>query len=287
MRLGLVFALLFAIVEAPTEGRLNVAVSIPPQAQFVEKIAGERAVVDILLPPGQSPATYDLTPQQVVRLAQADVFFSIGVPFERQLVARFQNTLNKIVVVDTRKGITLRYFPGLHHRDVHGQGAPDPHVWLDPQAVKIQAATIGSTLIKLDSAHSSEYRENLTKFRQELDSVDTVIRRLLAPLKGSSIYVFHPAYGYFTDAYGLKQVAIEVEGKEPSARELAAFIKRARADNVQALFVQPQFSTSQAKMVAEEIGAKIVPLDPLARDYLTNIVDMAQKIAQNVGQRHD
>jgi zinc transport system substrate-binding protein len=118
----------------------------------------------------------------------------------------------------------------------------------------------------------------LEKFQADLDQVNAKIARVLAPMKGKEIFVFHPAYGYFTHRYGLKQVAVETGGKEPSAKQLAALIDKAKAANVKVIFVQPQFDKKNAETVAKTIGGAVVSLNPLAVDYIKNLDEMASKV---------
>lgn len=282
-------ALLVALSCSPDTGevqrsKLRVFVSIPPQAFFVERIGGERVEVEVLLAPGQSPATYEVTPQQMARLSKADLFFSIGVPFEKQLLKQIARSLGELDIVYTGEGIELRPISGHRHEGEVHTGALDPHIWLDPKLVKVQADHIASALSALDPTNEESYRRNISGFLAELDSVDLAIRELLTPLRNRTIHVFHPAYGYFTDAYGLRQEAIEIEGREPSARELARIIEEAKGNGVKTLFVQPQFSRKQAQVIATEIGGEVVVLDPLAGDYMNNLWDIATKIATALGE---
>jgi zinc transport system substrate-binding protein len=270
----------------PTErsgpGSLRVAVSIAPQAFFVRQIAGDAVSIEVLLPPGQSPHTYDLSPQQMTRLSDADILFMIGMPFDQRLVDKFRDMLKRLRVVDTRIGVPMRSMSD----HGHGGEAPgeifDPHIWLNPEYAKIQATTIADSLACIDPSRSAFYAENLRVFARELDSVNALIAEILAPVRGKRIYVFHPAYGYFTDAYGLEQVSVEVDGKEPSVRQLAAMIESASQDTIRALFVQPQFPANAVRTLADHLGAKVVKLDPLAEDYLNNLVAMAREIRANL-----
>ncbi len=258
---------------AATQPALKVVVSIPPQAYFVERIGGDLVDVAVLLGPGRSPATFDPTPRQMARLARARVYFRIGVPFETAFLRKMPHTFRNLLVVDTRQGVPLRYFGGQNGRQV-----PDPHVWLDPGRVKIQAQTIRRTLAELDPAHQDLFRGNMEAFLEDMEKTDREIRRVLAPFRGRRIFVFHPAFGYFCDAYGLVQVPVEREGKEPGARRLKELIARARREGVRVLFVQPQFSRKEAEAIAREIGGVVIPLDPLPRDYLEGIEELARRI---------
>ena len=273
-------AVLTALVPAAAGEKIKTFVSIAPHAYFVRAIGGDMANVEILVPPGQSPATYEPVPAQLTRLAEADVLFTTGVPFEKRLMTKIANGFENLRIVKLQDGIKLRPIDReVGHDHDHG-GSGDPHVWLDPVLASIQAQTIAATLTQLRPEDSVLITGNLDNFKHMIDSVDAEIRTMLAPLQGRAIYVFHPSFGYFADAYGLKQVAIEHDGKEPSARQLAELIEKAGNDGVNVLFVQPQFSRKQAEAVGEAVGARIVTLDPLSEDYINNLIDMASKIKQ-------
>jgi len=265
---------------------INAFVSILPQAYFVERVGGNHVTVSVLVGPGKSPATYEPTPKQIAGLSDANVYFTVGMPFETRLMEKLANLIPNLKIVPTQKGIRLRFFQSGDASDGHDheKGAPDPHIWLDPELVKIQAGTICDELKRLDPGHAETYESNLQSFRHDLDSVDAAIADLLAPIKGSRFYVFHPSYGYFADRYGLIQVAIESEGKEPGARQLAELIANAKAEKIRAIFIQPQFAETMAGAIAREVNVPVVQLDPLARDYLANLMDMAQKIDRALGE---
>lgn len=251
-------------------------VSIQPQADFVRRIGGRHVGVEVLVRPGCGPHNYEPTAKQLARLAEADVFFRIGVPFENRLMKKITAAMPSLNIVDTRKGIKLRKM----QPDGHGkkQAGRDPHIWMNPRLVKLQSATICQALKKLDPKHAKDYDRNLEKFQADLDRLDAKIAESLAPMKGRTFFVFHPALGYFADAYGLEQRAVEIEGKSPSARQLGELIAKARADDVKVIFVSPQFSSRSARRVAKAIGGVVVPIDPLAEDYIKNMTSIAEKI---------
>jgi zinc transport system substrate-binding protein len=261
--------------------KTTVFVSILPQVYFVERVGGPYVEVEVLVPPGQSPATYGPTAGQMVRLSNAKVLFTIGVPFEKAFLPKLASTHPDLRVVDTRARVELRPMSEEHaHGDEDERGPRDPHIWLDPKRVKIQAKTIHDELVRIDPGHAEGYRANLESFHEELDALDAKIAKILAPFKGRAFYVFHPTYGYFAERYGLQQVAVETEGKEPGPKHLASLIDRAKRDGVKAIFVQPQFSHSSAKTIAREIGGEVVTLDPLAKDYIRNLERMAEELRQ-------
>lgn len=268
------------------DGRLHVFVSILPQAYFVECIGGEHVVVSVLVGPGQSPATYEPTPHQMAKLSGTAAYFRIGVPFETRLLEKASRLIDHFHIVDTQQGIPKRQMEAHDHdkdeSSQHGAeaGMPDPHIWLDPQLVKIQMRIIAEELMRLDSTHAVDYGENLRQFEAELDTLDATIAAILSGVAGRSLLVFHPSFGYFTDRYGLQQVVIEAQGKEPGARQLGHLIHYAKANNVRAIIVQQQFSKKTALAIAHEIGGDVVTLDPLARDYMTNMEEMARRLRQ-------
>ncbi|MEW6521601.1 MAG: zinc ABC transporter substrate-binding protein [Thermodesulfobacteriota bacterium] len=272
--------------QAASREKIPVFVSILPQAFFVEKIGGERIAVEVLVQPGQSPHTYAPSPRQMARLAGARVYFRIGVAFENGFIPKIESSLPDLLIVDTRQGIELEKMPaheGKGEEHHHEDEELDTHIWLDPLLVKKQAKIITDTLVQLDPDGQALYEKNFTAFCAELDALHARLSEALAPLRGRSFFVFHPAFGYFARTYGLKQIAVETGGSSPSARHLAALIESARKNGVRVLFVQPQFSQKSAETVARAIDGAVVPLDPLARDYFTNMTAIAQALEKALG----
>lgn len=262
-------------------GALVAAVSILPQAEFLRRIGGSHIQPIVLVGPGQSPATFDPTLKQMTGLARARLYFRIGVAFEGRLVAKIQETYPDLQIIDTRQGIELRSIEeGDDPEHHHHAGEPDPHIWLNPRLVKTQSRTICDALKLADPDHAADFERNLGAFEADLDAVDARIAKRLAPVKGREFFVFHPAFGYFGDAYGLRQVAVEIGGKEPTARQLSALIERARKQNVKLILVQRQFATAGARAVADAIGGAVLVVDPLAEDYLDNLWRIASTIAE-------
>ncbi|MEA3296776.1 MAG: zinc ABC transporter substrate-binding protein [candidate division Zixibacteria bacterium] len=260
-------------------------VSIAPQAYFVERIGGDHVTVEVLVEPGHSPATYEPSPRQMAMLGEAQICFRIGLPFEDRLLTKIEASSTSLRIIDMREGIELvskgrgkAHDAQVSSGEGHHHGDSDPHIWLDPMLVKIMAQNIAEELSRLDTLHKEEFIRNLNLFSADLDSLDARLAEKLAPLKGSRFYVFHPAYGYFGQAYGLTQVPIEVNGKEPTASGLATLVEQARADSIRTIFVQPQFSKKSAQVIADEINGIVVPMDPLAYDYLKGLEDMAEKL---------
>lgn len=262
---------------------LRVVVAIPPHKYFAERVGGKQVEVTVLLAPGQSPATFEPTPKQIAHLSEAHVYFRAGVPFENRLVEKIRGTLRDLRIVDTRRDIELLHMSVPHE---HGgresttcaHDETDPHVWMNPRLAATQARTICDELCRLDPDHAASFRERLVSLLDDLERLDRRIAELLAPFRGREFFVFHPAFGYFAEVYGLTQVAVESGGKEPAAKELASFVRRAEQADVRVIFIQPQFSTRSAEAIAREIDGSVVPLNPLAEDYLANLEHVAKSI---------
>jgi zinc transport system substrate-binding protein len=281
-------AILFGFVLAAGPGSagdsqpLPVVVSILPQKYFVEKIGRDAVTVSVMVPPGSNPEYYEPKPRQMSELARARVYFALGVPFEKAWMKKMQATSPAMMVVQTDAKIAKISMDGRHSHEM-GQaghdphGETDPHVWLAPGPVKVQAAAIRDGLVRAHPAGAARYEANYNLFVQEIDELDAELKGLLAEKSGSEFLVFHPAWGYFAQAYGLKQVAIEAEGKEPKPAQLQAAIARARQKGIRTIFVQPQHSTKTAATIAKALGGEVVPADPLAGDWPGNLREVARK----------
>jgi zinc transport system substrate-binding protein len=259
------------IASETTNAPLPITVSIQPQVYFVERIGGNRVEANALIPPGKGHAALALKPAQMVMLSNSKIYFRIGVPFEEILIKKIQACMPQLEVVNTSKGVKFRKMQG---------GGIDPHIWLDPVLVKSQSKAIYEALVNLDPSSKAVYKTNLDAFIKDLDLIDSKLRASLDPIKGSTMFVFHPAYGYFADRYGLKQLPVEVGGKAPKGKELAQFIKLAKEKEVRVIFVQPQFDQNTAQKIAEAIDGAVIPLDPLAKNYIQNLEFMANEISK-------
>lgn len=289
----------FSVSWARAESPFPVAVSILPQKYFVQQIGKEKVRVQVMVQPGASPATYEPKPGQMAALARARLYFSIGVPFERVWLDRIAATNEKMAIVSTDKGIEKRMLAAHRHHDEddhhdanhsHGKaahgghdhdrgpgGIPDPHIWLSPPLVRMQVAHMAAALQQADPAHEAFYRANAASFLREIDALDADLNRLFSKRRGHRFMVFHPSWGYFAQAYGLRQIPIEMEGKDPKPAQLKALIEHAREEAINVVFVQPQFSRRSAELIAREIGGQVVVADPLAEDWAANLRRVADK----------
>jgi len=272
--------------------QLRVFVSILPQKYFVQQIGGDLVNVQVMVPPGADPHTYEPKPSQMQALADTKIYFAIGVNFEQAWLDKFSSTNPEMKIVHTDEGIDkIPMTEHSHHEEEdqpgeagrehrssgqqeqghHEHGILDPHVWLSPPLVKIQARHILDALVEADSTNATAYRANFAKFITQIDALDAEFKHLFADKQGMEFMVYHPAWGYFAHAYGLKQVPIEIEGKEPKPAQLKELIEHARERHIKVIFVQPQLSSRNAETIAKAIGGQIVFADPLAFDWAANL----------------
>lgn len=290
---------------------LDITVSILPQEYFVEKIGGDRVEVNVMVQPGEEPATYEPKPQQLKDLSEAEAYVSIGVPFENAWMDKIQSANAQMLVIDSAQGIERLEMAAHHHHDEdhieeaehdehgheeeheheekhdHAEGTLDPHIWLSPQRVKIQAQNIYQGLVTIDPENEATYQANLTQFLGDIDQLDQQIKQNLAGVENREFIVFHPAWGYFAQDYDLEQVPIEVGGQEPSAAELGELIQQAKAENIKVIFAQPEFSTKSAETIATEIAGEVLLITPLAPNWSENLLQVSQTFADVLNQNGD
>ncbi len=270
--------------------KLQLVVSILPQKYFVERIGGEYVSVEVMVEPGASPATYEPKPQQLRKLSKADAYVSIGVPFENAWMNRITAANREMLIVDTTQDIErMPMAAHIHDEDKKKSHTdksenPDPHIWLSPPLVKLQAGTIYKALVQLTPEQADIYQANLESFLADIEAVDAELRQSLAALEQRKFMVFHPAWGYFARDYELEMMPIEVGGTEPSATELATLIAEAKKEKIKVIFAQPEFSTRDAETIAQEIGGEVLLLDPLAPDWLENLRYVSQTLAKVLSQ---
>jgi len=281
--LGLVGAS-FAQAKKPA---LKIAVSIPPMQEWVSRIAGDRASITLVLPPGSSPHAFEPSPRQLAELGQADIWFTISVEYEYSLRPKVSAMFPRLSIADVTKNVKFRTLrPGEQETgEPASAGQIDPaltnrdqHTWLGYAQAKAEITFIRDTLIAKDPAGTEVYKKNYDAYLKEIDAVYNSLRTKLEPLAGSKVFVYHPAFGYFLDMFNITQEAVELGGKEPTQKELTTLVELAKKEKAKAIFVQVQFSQSAAQAVAKAVGAAVVPIDPLAADWLANLGRMGQAL---------
>lgn len=263
--------------------KVMIFVTVPPQAYLAERIGGDAVEVHTLVGKGQDPHTFEPTPRQAAALAGASLFFTVDIPFEKQLTAKVAASNRKLRIVDSTKGIVRLPLAELDHHGAHGNEA-DPHLWLTTNNLRIMADNMAAALSTAIPERKDTLHKNLASLQREISDLDKRLVTTLAPHRGKTFYVFHPAFGYFANTYGLKQKAVEISGKSPTPRQLTTLIRQAREDRVRTIFVQPQFDSKSADTVAKAINGAVVPIDPLDKEVLRNLAAIAAAIQNSLKQ---
>ena len=267
----------------------QVSVSILPQEYFVKQIAGDAVEVNVMVGKGADPHTYEPKPKQMIALEKSDLYFAIGIEFEDAWLPKFQKSYPNLKIVKTDAGVEKIKFEGHHehadhdhHDHEHHHGEFDPHIWLDPVSVKVQAKNIAAALSEKYPENKALFEANLAKFEAKLGELDGFIKSTLANVKNREFIVYHPSWGYFAKRYDLEQIAIEVDGKEPKPAELKELIEEAKEHGVKVIFVAPQFSKKAAQTIAKESGASVVEIDQLPLDWDAELRKTAQIFAKSL-----
>jgi len=260
----------------------EVTVTILPQKYFVQKIVKDKFKINVMVPPGSSPHNFEPKPSQMKALFNSKLYFLIKEPSEEVWISKLKQNAKNTIFVDTTIGIKkIPMSEHKHHGHEEDEETLDPHIWLDPNLVKIQAKNIYEAILKIDGKNSDFYKSNYLEFIKELDSLDSDIKTILKPYKNRAFMVFHPSWGYFALQYDLQQIAIEIEGKEPKPSELIELINKAKELDIRALFVSKQFSQTTAKTISKDLKANIIIIDPLSEDFTNELLKIANELAKS------
>jgi len=280
---------------------IKIVTSIIPAEEFIKKIGADRVEVTVMVPQGADPHTYEPSPGQLKALSGATIYAKLGsgLEFELAWLDKLVSVNPDIYMLDLSEGVTPIFGHEAHenHKDDYSEvssggsmtgsslsdnhaenekegsfkkGA-DPHIWLSPQNVKIIAGNIFRALSVADSEEKEFYGKNLEVFTAELDELDLKIKNGLSNKTNKKFIVYHPAWAYFAKDYGLVQISVEQQGKEPTAREIASVIELAKENGIKVIFASPQFNPKSAEVIAAEIGGTVVFIDPLGPDYMQNM----------------
>ena len=259
-----------------TEGN-TIVVTILPLKYIAEQIVGDDYHIDILVPPGSSPETYEPTPQQLVAVENSILILSTGlIDFEHELTLKAtQSSGNKIINLSEGIDLLSGCCGGAAHSH-HNHGV-DPHIWTSPKQLRIMAAN-AYRAIALLSPDENKYAANFEKLMHTLDELDTIVGRLITDSGIKHFFIYHPALTYYANDYMIEQVSIEHEGKEPSADQLRGLIDLARSEKIDKILYQREFSRSVVETVVKDIGATPVEIDPLAENIVQSILDITHLI---------
>ncbi|KYC52427.1 MAG: high-affinity zinc transporter periplasmic component [Candidatus Methanofastidiosum methylothiophilum] len=270
--------------DANKNDKIIVYATIQSQKEMIEAVGGDKVTVNIIVPPGDSPHTRDLTPSQLTDLAKARIYVMVGsgVEFEVKSIDKIRDLNKNMIVIDSSKGIELISI-GFHAHEgeeLHSEeeDGKDPHIWNSIKNGKTMVQNIYDGLILVDPDNKEYYLKNRDEYIMKLDEADQYIANELTDIPNRSFMIFHPSWGYFARDYNLTQIAIEVGGKEPTLQSLSHTIEEAKEENIKTVFVSPGFSSKAAEIITKEIGGKTEVLDPLAENYIENLKITANKI---------
>lgn len=253
-----------------TSRQQTVSVSILPQKYLTERIAGDLLQVNVMIPPGMNPATCDLSTGQLKKLYDSELCFTIGyLPFElTHLYPVLENQPNIKVINHSENLKLLSGGCGHQHDADHEHGGVDPHIWLSPANARQMATTIFQVLSEQYPEHKEQFQSNYNALTQDIDQIAVKAREILKDKKDKTFLIYHPALTYFAHDYGMEQISIEDEGKEPNPAHLKKIIDMAKEKNIRIIFIQNQFDVRNAESVARQTGARVIGIDPLTADWL-------------------
>jgi zinc transport system substrate-binding protein len=264
------------------EEKSVVTVSILPIKTFVEEIAGNDFEINVLLPPGASPADFTLVPSQLKDISRSEVWFRIGyIGFEYSWKDKIEQANRKMKVVNLSEGLDLITDEYLPSGEKSSTGGINPHTWLSPTLVKQMAGRIAEELAVLNPEKKQEYGKNLSQFIEKINELDAEIRNKLENFEGRQIILFHPSLSYFAREYGLIQYSLEPGGKEPTPQRMAALVDFARKENIRAIYIQSDFDREQARVFAEEIDGEVVEMWPLNPEWFDNLRSITELLIRH------
>lgn len=270
----IITALLVLTYVSLAQAEINVFVSVAPLKYFVQRIAGDKVNVHVMVRRGQSPETYTPTPQQMAALQNTQIYFRIGVPFEQAWMHKIELMNPHMTVVDLRHSKGIKLLP-------QADGV-DPHIWNDPVYAEKIARQIYKSLIEAAPEDKKDFRFQFLRLKEDLEALHTRTEKRLMNLHPRIFLVYHPAWGYFAKRYNLTQIPIEHGAKEAGPRDIAHVINMARGLNVHLILLQPEFDNSQAKTIADATGATVETVDPLAESYIYNINKLTNILAKHL-----
>ena len=266
-----------------------VSVTIEPQRYFAEQIAGDKLTIHCVVPSGQSPESYDPTPQQIIQIGESTAYLRIGsIGFEQAWMDKIIENNPHLQVFDLSEGMSMIHLDEMehesdHHHHHHPNGT-DPHIWTSIKGAKTIAMNTWKAFTELDPENSGYYKENYNKLMQTIEATEDSIRTLLEPLNNRCFIIYHPALTYLADEFGLKQLSIEMDGKEPSPAQLKLLVETARKQQALVVFIQQEFDQKNAELIAKETGCRLSVIHPLNYEWNTEMIHIAKALAH--GKAH-
>lgn len=256
-----------------------ITVSILPQKYFVDRITGNTFEVNVMVPPGASPATYEPTAKQMILLGGSLIYLKVGhIEFEKIWLSKIASTNKNIKIIDTSKDIDLIENSSTHNHKGHTHAGIDPHIWVSPKMAKIMVRNIYNALSQLYPDETVDFKENYNKLIEEINDLDIKTAESLSNLHKKEFLIFHPALSYFARDYGLEQIPIQLEGKDPGPAYFREIVNYAKKKDIRIVFIQEQFDIENAKVIAEEIDGEVIQINPLDYNWPKQIEHIAQSL---------
>lgn len=290
MKIGIIIVLMSLLMSCGEnkDKERTISVSILPQRYFVERIAGDFVKVNVMIPPGANPAVSDLSTEQLKALHNSSIYFAVGyLPFELSNLYPFLEKQKEVLLVKQSVGMDLEAGSCNHGHD-HGygdcshEGGFDPHVWMSPRYAKMMVRTMLDVLAAKFPDQKEFFEKNYRRFKSEIDSIDQEARRIIPEKKNKTFLIYHPALTYFARDYGMEQISIEDEGKEPNPAHIKEVIDTCRAKGIRIVFIQNQFDVANAKSIAKEINGEVITIDPLSPDWRKEMCSLLGIIEQKM-----
>ena len=284
MRIRLIFsliAILSGLSSVLAQPHLHVVAALPPYQSVLESLGGERVLVHTLIPPGANPHTWEPSPASLKLLGQAQIYFTDSMGIDLPWLPRFKSAQASMQFVNMAQEV--QWLPAIeeehHHHDTpthhhENESELDPHIWTSPLQMQNIAVRIAATYMTYDPQGIPYYKKRLASFLTRVKSIDQSLRQAVAklPITQRRFLIFHPSYGYLARDYGLEQMSVEIEGKEPKPADLAKLIRTAQKWQIKTLFVQPEFNARSAETIANEIQGQVIPINPLSPDWESGVV---------------
>ena len=264
--------------EEVDNGKIDVAVSIGPEVEFVKAVGGDKVNVILMVPSGSDPHTYEPLPDQLTRVSNAEMYAEVGTPveFEINYMGKIKSINPTMLVVNCSEGVNL-----ISNTAENESDEVDPHIWTDPKNAEIMVENIYQGLVQIDPADKDYFQKNRDQYLKKLDELDKNATKLIKEKNSSIIIVFHPAFGYYAKEYNLTMIAAMINDEEPSPQRIAMLVDTAQKNNIHVVFTEPQYDQKYMQSVASQIGGRVVFVNDLDENYLQNMENISKAFSES------
>lgn len=264
--------------EEVDNGKIDVAVSIGPEVEFVKAVGGDKVNVILMVPSGSDPHTYEPLPGQLTRVSNAKMYAEVGTPveFEINYMGKIKSINPTMLVVNCSEGVNL-----ISNTAENESDEVDPHIWTDPKNAEIMVENIYQGLVQIDPADKDYFQKNRDQYLKKLDELDKNATKLIKEKNSSIIIVFHPAFGYYAKEYNLTMIAAMINDEEPSPQRIAMLVDTAQKNNIHVVFTEPQYDQKYMQSVSSQIGGRVVFVNDLDENYLQNMENISKAFSES------